>query len=154
MISLALYQPDIPQNTGAAIRLCACLGIGLHIIEPCGFRWDEKKIKHAAMDYYDALSFNRHASWDDFSDFAGGENARRVLLTTKADMSYACFTFRENDILIAGQESAGVPDDVHNACEAAIRVPMKKGLRSLNVITASAMIVGEALRQRKGFAND
>lgn len=147
MLSLALYQPDIPQNTGAAIRLCACLGVRLEVIEPCGFRWDARKIRQSAMDYYDALTLKRHVNWTEFSAHAKQDERRRILMTTKADMPYWDFAFQPNDILIAGRESAGVPDDVHNECEVRVGIPMMAGMRSLNVINASAMILGEALRQ-------
>lgn len=151
MISLALYQPDIPQNTGAAIRLCACLGVALNVIEPCGFRWDVKKIRQSAMDYYDCVELARHVSWDRFSEDVRNKKGRRILMTTKTDIAYTNFTFHEGDVLIAGRESAGVPEDIHQICEARITIPMKPGLRSFNVITASGMILGEGLRQLKGF---
>lgn len=151
MIQLALYQPDIPQNVGAAMRLCACLGVPLHIIEPCGFPWDERKIKTAAMDYYDAASLTRHKSWDTFKGgtmiHCAPTASRIVLLTTKSDHSYTDFTFQDGDILMLGRESAGVPDDVHNAADARVTIAMAPGMRSLNVINAGAMVLGEALRQ-------
>lgn len=150
MIRLALYQPDIPQNTGAAIRLCACLGAGLNIIEPCGFLWDKRKIRQAALDYFDKAAPIRHSSWHRFLEQYQGQQ-RIVLLTTKTDTPYYDFEFRNDDILLAGSESAGVPGDVHNAADARITIPMRSGLRSLNVINASAMILGEALRQTRGF---
>ncbi len=144
-LSLALYQPDIPQNVGAAIRLCACIGAGLEVIEPCGFPWDERKIEAAALDYRAAAALTRHASWEKFL-IAKGER-RIVLMTTKAAWSYTDFVFAPGDILMAGRESAGVPDFVHEAAHGRIMIPMRPGLRSLNVVTASAMILGEALRQ-------
>ena len=144
MIALALYQPDIPQNVGAAIRLCACLGCGLHIIEPCGFPWDVRKIRQSAMDYYDAARLERHGSWEKFREQRRG---RLVLLTTKGAVPYTDFTFQPDDILVAGRESAGVPEDVHNAADARLLIPMRPGFRSLNVINAAAMVLGEALRQ-------
>jgi tRNA (cytidine/uridine-2'-O-)-methyltransferase len=143
-ITLALYQPDIPQNVGAAMRLCACIGCPLDIIEPCGFPWDERKIRQSAMDYYEAARLTRHGSWDKFRE---ARQKRLILMTTKAALPYTDFTFQPGDILLAGRESAGVPDDVHNAADARIFIPMQPGLRSLNVINASAMILGEALRQ-------
>ncbi|MCD8566691.1 MAG: tRNA (cytidine(34)-2'-O)-methyltransferase [Alphaproteobacteria bacterium] len=142
---LSLYQPDIPQNVGAAIRLCACLGLELDIIEPTGFPWDERKIRQSALDYINALTLNRYSSWEKFKDVHTGQ--RIILLSTKAALPYTEFSFRNDDILLAGRESAGVPDDVHNASDARVFIPMRPGLRSLNVITACAMVAGEALRQ-------
>ncbi len=143
-ITLALYQPDIPQNVGAAMRLCACMGCPLDIIEPCGFPWDERKIRQSAMDYYEAAHLTRHSSWDKFRET---QQSRLILMTTKAALPYTDFTFQPGDILLAGRESAGAPENVHNAADARIFIPMQPGLRSLNVINASAMILGEALRQ-------
>lgn len=148
MIDLALYQPDIPQNAGAAIRLCACLGMGLRVIEPCGFPWDDRKIRTAAMDYIDRLTLTRHASWESFRRDTAGR--RIVLLTTKTDISYYDFAFRHGDILLLGRESAGVPADVHEAADTRLTVPMAPGMRSLNVINAAAMVAGETLRQTGG----
>lgn len=151
MISLALYQPDIPQNTGAAIRLCACLGVGLDIIEPCGFRWDKKKIRQSAMDYFDMVDLQKHMNWDAFHTTAKEQGRRIILMTTKADTYHIDYNFRDDDILLAGRESAGVPEDVHRACDARLAIPMQQGLRSFNVITASAMFLNEALRQTQTF---
>lgn len=145
-IRLALYQPDIPQNTGAAMRLCACLGAGLDIIEPCGFPWDERRIRRAGMDYVEAADIRRHESWDAFRGAYGGTR-RLILMTTKAAIPYTDFAFRPDDLLLAGRESAGVPDEVHDAAAARLVIPMRPGLRSLNVVNACAMVVGEALRQ-------
>ncbi len=127
------------------MRLCACLGLGLDIIEPCGFPWDDTKIRRSAMDYIDAVKLTRHDSWDKFQSAYPGQ--RRVLMTTKAAVPYTDFKFQNGDILIAGRESAGVPDDVHNAADGRIFIPMAPGMRSLNVINSAAMIAGEALRQ-------
>ena len=145
---LALYQPDIPQNAGAAMRLCACLGVGMDVIEPCGFLWDDKKIRRSAMDYIDGLDLVRHSSWDVF--LAARTPARLILLTTRGDLPYTKHTFRPDDILLLGRESAGVPQDVHDRADARIIIPMMPGMRSLNVINAAAMVLGEALRQKKG----
>lgn len=145
LIHLALYEPDIPQNVGAAIRLCACLGIPLEIIEPCGFPWDERKVRRAALDYIVRATLSRHASWRAFRE--NHEGARLVLMTTKTDRSYLDFEFLPGDILIAGQESAGVPEDVHHICDARITIPLAPGMRSLNVVNAASMILGEAIRQ-------
>jgi tRNA (cytidine/uridine-2'-O-)-methyltransferase len=147
MISLALYQPDIPQNTGAALRLCACLGVRLEIIEPCGFPWDERKIRQAGMDYIELADYRRHSSWEVFKQEA---NKRRIILmTTKAALPYTDFQFKPDDILLAGRESAGVPEEIHKAVDGRIFIPMAEGARSLNIINASAMILGEALRQTR-----
>lgn len=144
-LRLAFFQPDMPQNTGAAIRLCACLGVGLDIIEPCGFLWKEREFKRTAMDYYTAAAIIRHTGWEKFR--SAYEGRRLVVMTTKAAMPYTDFAFRNDDILIAGRESAGVTDEVLTAADARIVIPMRPGLRSLNVVNASAMILGEALRQ-------
>ena len=150
MLKLALYQPDIPQNTGAAIRLCACLGIGLDIIEPCGFLWDKRKIRNSALDYFDKAEIKRHISWSHFIKNRRDEEKRRIILmTTKAATSYTEFEFIANDIILAGRESSGVPASVHEECDARITIPIQQGMRSMNVINASAMIMGEALRQIK-----
>ena len=152
MISLALYQPDIPQNVGAMMRLSACLGLYLHIIEPCGFPWDDRKIRQAGMDYIDHVRYQRHVSWAAFQAHAGPR--RLILMTTKASVPYPAFSFVSGDILLAGRESSGVPDDVHATVQGRVAIPMKGGLRSLNVVNATAMIVGEALRQTNGFSMD
>lgn len=147
MTSIALYQPDIPQNVGAAIRLAACLGVELHIIEPCGFPWDERKIRQSAMDYIDQLSLLRHSSWE---SFLGAIKGRRLaLLTTKSTQSYYDFNFENGDILLLGRESAGVPEMVHNMVQARLTIPMAGKARSLNVINAASMVLGEAMRQLK-----
>lgn len=148
---LALYQPDIPQNTGAAMRLCACLGVGLDIIEPCGFPWDERKIRRSGMDYITGLDMTRHPGWDSF--LAQRTGRRIILLTTRGDMAYTRFDFRADDILMLGRESAGVPAPVHDRADARLAIPMQPGMRSLNVINAAAMVMGEALRQTGGFGD-
>lgn len=147
-LHLALYQPDIPQNVGAAMRLCACLDVALHIIEPCGFPWDMRKIRQSGMDYVDAIEITRHESWAAFRENQGG---RILLMTTKGAQPYTEFEYKDGDILLAGRESAGVPDHVHEAADARLVIPMKAGIRSLNIINASAMVLGEALRQTDGF---
>lgn len=144
-MKLALFQPDIPQNVGAAIRLCACMDLGLDIIEPCGFPWDKRKIAQSAMDYIDTIDIQKHSSWGKF--VAANSNARLVLMTTKASQNYLDFDFHENDILLAGRESAGVPEHVHEQCNDRIKIEMQKKMRSLNIVNASSMIIGEALRQ-------
>jgi tRNA (cytidine/uridine-2'-O-)-methyltransferase len=142
---LALYQPDMAPNTGTMMRLCACLGVSLDIIEPCGFVFDDRKLKRAAMDYIDHLDYRRHASWDDFRQQAAPR--RLILLTTKADLAYHRFSFQADDILMVGRESAGAPDDVHAAADARILIPMRPEARSLNVALSAAIVVAEALRQ-------
>ncbi len=144
-LRLALYQPDMPTNTGAMMRLCACFRVGLDIIEPCGFVLDDKRLKRVAMDYAERLDYRRHSSWQEFTAQAGEK--RLVLLTTKAATPYHSFDFRPDDILIVGRESAGVPEDVHNRADARLVIPMQEGLRSLNVAMAAAIVVSEALRQ-------
>lgn len=143
-VSLTLYQSDIPQNVGAAMRLCACLGIKLNLIEPFGFLWKEREFKRSAMDYLDLVEYERHMSWD---KFRGQHDGRIILMTTKGAVPYTDFEFQPGDTLMAGRESAGVPDDVHDAVDARIYIPMRGGARSMNVINASSMIMGEALRQ-------
>ena len=151
MVRLALYQPDIPQNTGTLMRLSACLGLGLDLIGPLGFSMDEKRLRRAGMDYLDRLDLTRHDSWERFQADATGRGRRLVLLTTGADTAYGEFAFGPDDILIAGSESAGAPAFVHEAVAARIRVPMVAGMRSLNVAVAMAMVAGEALRQTGAF---
>ncbi len=145
MLNIALYQPDIPQNVGAMIRLCACMHAGLDIIEPASFPWDERKIKQSAMDYLTKVNYHRHSSWQTFFD--AKKDRRIVLMSTKASQPYIDFEFRSNDILLAGSESAGVPETVHEAVDERIFIPMQDGMRSLNIVNATSMILGEALRQ-------
>lgn len=146
---LALFEPDIPQNLGAFIRLSACLKVALDVIEPCGFPVDDKRIRRAAMDYYDLASITRHASWAAFKrDRPAG---RLVLLTTKGASDFPGVAFRADDILLFGRESAGVPEELHDTVDVRLRIPLQKGARSLNVALAAAMVVSEALRQTTGF---
>ncbi|MCB9982228.1 MAG: tRNA (cytidine(34)-2'-O)-methyltransferase [Rhodospirillales bacterium] len=147
MISIALYQPDIPQNVGAMIRLCACMNVGLEVIEPCSFPWNERKIRQSAMDYMASVDIVRHTSWDAFSQ--AHEGRRVVLMSTKAALPYADFKFGGDDILLAGSESAGVPEHVHESVDARVLIPMQAGMRSLNIVNATSMILGEALRQTR-----
>lgn len=149
MLSIALYQPDIPQNVGAMIRLTACLGLDLHIIEPCGFPWNDRKIKQSAMDYMTLVNYERHSSWAVFREQT--KDRRIILMTTKASGAYTDFTFQDGDILLAGRESAGVPEDIHNSVDGRVLIPMYGEARSLNIVNATAMITGEALRQTGGF---
>jgi tRNA (cytidine/uridine-2'-O-)-methyltransferase len=150
---IALYQPDIPQNCGATMRLCSCLGLELDIIEPCGFLLDNRKLKRSGMDYIGNIKPVRHSSWNRFLDTYQGK-ARIILLTTKADMVYTRFKFERDDILLAGQESAGVPDHVLGDIDQALTIPMPGNGRSLNVVNALSMVAGEALRQTEGLVRD
>jgi tRNA (cytidine/uridine-2'-O-)-methyltransferase len=146
---LALFEPDIPQNTGTILRLAACLGVGVDLIEPMGFLLDDRRLKRAGLDYLDSVGLVRHASWERFR--TAHAPGRLVLLTTKAELPYHRFTFRADDILLLGRESAGVPDEVHDAADARLRVPLQAGMRSLNVAVAAALVLGEALRQTDTF---
>ena len=141
---LTLYQPDIPQNAGSLMRLCACLGVAMDIIEPCGFLLSDRNFRRAGMDYRAGLDLTRHESWE---AFRAGRAGRLLLLTTKAAQPYAGFAFKPGDILMVGRESAGVPDSVHDAADARLLIPMRPDMRSLNVAQAAAMVLGEALRQ-------
>jgi tRNA (cytidine/uridine-2'-O-)-methyltransferase len=151
MPSLVLYQPDIPQNAGAMLRLCACLAVEVHVIEPAGFDISDRALKRAGMDYLAHIDPIRHLTWGDFEAWRKREGRRIVLLTTKAAQPYAEFMFAPDDMIMVGRESAGVPDAVHQAADARLLIPMAPGLRSLNVATAAAMVLGEALRQTRGF---
>ena len=148
-IRLALYQPDIAQNAGNMIRTAAGLGVGVDLIEPCGFVLEDKKLKRAGMDYLERAAVIRHASWPAFLQTVSGR--RLILLTTQGAVAYTDFRFQAGDTLVTGTESAGAPDEVHAAAFARVRIPMREGLRSLNVAAAAAMALGEALRQTSGF---
>jgi len=149
---LALFQPDIPQNLGAAIRLCACLGVFMDVIEPCAFPLSDRTLKRAALDYTDQARITLHRCWEDFLLAEARREGRLVLFTTRAAAPYSGFAFAPGDTLLFGRESAGVPDEVHAAAAARLSIPLRHGLRSLNVVTAAAMALGEALRQTGGFA--
>jgi tRNA (cytidine/uridine-2'-O-)-methyltransferase len=144
---IALYEPDIPQNTGTILRLCACLGIEAHIIEPAGFPVTDRAFRRAGMDYLDQVSLTRHESFAAFEEWRARERLSLVLLTTTAERSYLDHTFRDDQILLFGRESAGVPEAVHKAADVRLCVPMHPGMRSVNVAMAAAMVAGEALRQ-------
>lgn len=148
---IALYQPDIPQNAGTVLRLGACLGVAVDIIEPCGFVLSDRRLKRAGMDYLGAAELARHESW---AGFAAIRRGRLVLLTTGGDQAYHRFAFRPDDTLLLGRETAGVPEAVHRACDARLRIPLRPGQRSLNLAVAAAMVLGEALRQTGGFPRD
>lgn len=149
---LALYQPDIPQNTGTILRLAACLGVPVDLIEPMGFAASDRDLKRAGMDYLEAVEISRHLDWEAFRSVTAGRGGRLVLLTTRGDLPYLDFRFGARDVLLLGRESAGVPDEVHRAAAARLRIPMRPGLRSLNVALAAAMVLSEALRQTDGFS--
>jgi tRNA (cytidine/uridine-2'-O-)-methyltransferase len=151
MVALVLYQPDIPQNAGTIMRLCACLGVEVHVIEPAGFDLSDRALRRAGMDYLEHVRLIRHLSWQDFSDWRQQQGRRLVLLTTAATRPYPDFAYADADLLLLGRESAGVPEAVHEAADARLVIPIAAGLRSLNVATAAAMILGEALRQTAGF---
>lgn len=145
---IALFQPDIPQNLGAALRLGACLGVAIDIIEPCGFPLSDRAIARSAMDYGVLAQVTRHSGWKAFREKRSG---RLILFTTKSAEPFQEFRFHENDVLLFGRESAGVPDEVHHAADARLTIPMAPGARSLNIVNAASMVLGEALRQTKGF---
>lgn len=146
---LALYEPDIPQNTGAILRLAACLGVAVDVIEPTGFVMTDRKLRRAGLDYIARTTLKTHRSWRAFDDErrAAASTPRLVLLTTAGETAHIDFRFRPDDILMAGRESEGVPAAVAEACDARIRIPIRSDLRSLNVATALAIVLGEALRQ-------
>lgn len=146
---LALYQPDIPQNAGTILRLAACMAVPVDLIGPAGFVLDDRKLRRAGMDYLDRVALVPHSSWAAFR--AAPAAGRLVLLTTRAGTRYTDFAFRADDTLLLGRESAGVPDEVHEAADARVAIPVAPGLRSLNVAVAAAMALGEALRQTGGF---
>ena len=146
-MQIALFQPDTPQNTGTILRLCACLDVAAHIIEPAGFPVSDRHFRRAGMDYLDQVTIMRHDSWPKFEQWRNEAGYRLVLLTTRGTSSYLDYRYGADDILLLGRESAGVPDEVVNAADAALVIPIKAGLRSLNVAMAAAMALGEALRQ-------
>lgn len=144
---LALFQPDIPQNTGAILRLAACFGLPVDIIEPCGFALDDRRLRRSGMDYLEHVQLQRHRSWEAYQAARHGRSGRLVLLTTKGAVPHTECRFETSDSLLLGRESAGVPDEVHAAADLRIRIPMRQGLRSLNVAMAAAIVAGEAMRQ-------
>ncbi len=147
---IALYQPDIPQNTGTILRLCACLDVEAHIIEPAGFPVSDRHFRRAGMDYLDQVTILRHESWAKFQEWRAGTPCRLILFTTKASRPYLDQDYNAGDMLLFGRESAGVPDDVHDAADERLVVPIAPGMRSLNVAMTVAMALGEALRQTRG----
>ncbi len=151
-MQVALYEPDIAQNTGTILRLAACLDVAAHIIEPAGFPVSDRAFRRAGMDYLDQVRLTRHASWDAFAQWRRASGLRLVLMTTGATRSYLDHRFTTDDVVLFGRESSGVPEAVHDAADARLTIPMRAGLRSLNVAMACAMVVGEALRQTRPTA--
>ncbi len=146
-MQIALFQPDIPQNTGTILRTCACLDLAAHIIEPAGFAVSDRLFRRAGMDYIDHVALTRHDSWSRFEDWRRERGHRLFLFTTRGSASYLDFRYDAADVLLFGRESKGVPDEVVAAADARLKIPLRGGLRSLNVAVAAAMAVGEALRQ-------
>jgi tRNA (cytidine/uridine-2'-O-)-methyltransferase len=151
---LALLELDIPQNTGTILRLAACLGVEAHIIEPAGFPVSDRAFRRAGMDYLDHVTVVRHAAWSAFEGWRKAERLRLILFTTRGETSYLDHAYARSDVLLFGRESAGVPETVHRAADARLRIPMRLGLRSLNVAMAAAMALGEAIRQTGGSFSD
>ena len=147
MLRLALYQPDIPQNTGTMLRMAACLGLAVEIVEPAGFDVSDRHLRRSGLDYLDHVPITRHRSWEAFEAWRREAGLRLVLATTAGAVPYTAFAFGERDCIMVGRESAGVPETVHASADARVFVPMRAGLRSLNVAVSAAMIVGEAIRQ-------
>ncbi len=152
MLRLALYQPDIPQNTGTLLRMAACLGLAVEIIEPAGFDVSDRHLRRSGLDYLDHVALTRHRSWAAFEEWRRGAGIRLVLATTAGALPHTDFAYRDGDCLLMGRESAGVPEAVHAAADARVVVPIRAGMRSLNVAVAAALVVGEALRQTGGFS--
>ena len=146
-MQIALFQPDIPQNTGTILRLCACLGVAAHIIEPAGFVTSDRHFRRSGMDYLDHVTLTRHDSWSKFEQWRNEAGSRLVLFTTRGAGSYLDFRYQEDDVLLFGRESAGVTDEVAATADARLVIPISPALRSLNVAMAAAMALGEALRQ-------
>lgn len=148
---LALFQPDIPQNAGAMMRLAACLGVAVDIVGPAGFLVSDRAFRRAGLDYLDHVEIVRHVSFAAFEDERRRQGRRLLLLTTRAERPHLDVDYRPDDVLMTGRESSGAPDDVHDAADVRLRVPMRPGLRSLNVAVAAAIVLGEALRRTDGF---
>jgi len=148
---IALYEPDIPQNTGAIIRICSCLGADLEIIEPCGFLFNDKRFKRVVMDYMDEKMIKCYRDYNEF--FESKKNQRVILMTTKASVPYATFNFKINDTILFGRESAGVPEKIHTLINNKLKIPMINNKRSLNIASSVAIILAENLRQNKFFNN-
>jgi tRNA (cytidine/uridine-2'-O-)-methyltransferase len=150
-LAIALYEPDIPQNSGTITRLAACLGLDMHFVGPAGFDTSERAFRRAGLDYVDHVRLVNHVTFEEFDAWRKAEGRRLVLLSTKAETIYTGFGFEPNDVLLCGRESSGVPEAVHAAADFRVRVPLRPHLRSLNVAVSVAMVAGEALRQTGGF---
>ncbi len=148
---IALYQPEIAGNLGTILRTCACLDVPVDIIEPCGFPFSDRSLKRAGMDYFEHVQYARHADWNAFRATIDSRDTRIILLSSKANDPYFGFAYRKNDILLFGSEGAGVPLAVHDQCDGRITIPMKPGMRSLNLAVSAGMALGEALRQTGQF---
>lgn len=144
---IVLYKPDIPQNVGAILRLCACFGYELHIIEPCGFPLDDKRLRRAGMDYIEHVKLIRHGSWETFCVYRAAHTGRILALTTKASVPYTDMTYIKDDYLLMGQEGSGLPEEIHASVDARLIIPMQEGVRSLNVAMSTAIVAAEAKRQ-------
>ncbi|KZL18040.1 tRNA (cytidine(34)-2'-O)-methyltransferase [Pseudovibrio axinellae] len=151
MPDIALYQPDIPQNTGTLLRLAACMDVTVHLIEPAGFPLSDHALKRAGMDYIERAKLQRHLDWESFRAWQLAEKRRLILMTTKGARSYTQFAFKKDDLILMGRESSGVPEDVHQVADARLLIPMKNGMRSLNMAVSTGMVLGEALRQTDCF---
>ena len=148
---VALFEPDIPQNTGNIFRLSACWGVEIDIIGPTGFIFDDKRFKRSSMDYFEHVKYRKHLDWKSFKNWSSENNYRLILLTTRADTKFYNFEFQKKDILLFGRESAGVPDYIHRELKLKLLIPMRKGIRSINLSSSVAIVLGEALRQIKLF---
>jgi tRNA (cytidine/uridine-2'-O-)-methyltransferase len=153
-VRIALYEPDIPQNTGTILRLAACLGVEAHIIEPAGFPTSDRAFRRAGMDYLNQVALARHPSWEAFEAWRRAQGERLILFSTGADRCYLDHAYRPGDILLFGRESSGVPEAVHRAADSRLVIPMRPGLRSINVAMVAAMALGEAMRQTNGFRHE
>lgn len=151
MPDIALYQPDIPQNTGTILRLAACLGVTVHIIEPAGFPLSDSALKRAGMDYLERAAMKRHINFDSFEAWRNEQNRRLLLLTTKTDQAYTDHAYHRSDILLMGRESTGAPQEIHALADHRLTIPMAESMRSLNVAVSAGMVIGEALRQTNAF---
>ena len=148
---IALYEPDIPQNTAAIIRTCSCLGAMIEIIEPCGFMFNDKRFKRVVMDYLDEKMIKFYSNDKEFFEFKKKENERIILMTTKASVSYSSFNFKINDTILFGRESSGVPEEIHKLVDNRIKIPLMSGKRSLNIASSVAIVLAESMRQNKIF---
>ncbi|KZK77169.1 tRNA (cytidine(34)-2'-O)-methyltransferase [Pseudovibrio sp. Ad46] len=151
MPDIALYQPDIPQNTGTLLRLAACMDVTVHLIEPAGFPLSDHALKRAGMDYIERAKLQRHMDWESFREWQLAEKRRLILMTTKGSRPYTQFAFKKEDLILMGRESSGVPEDIHQVADARLLIPMKNGMRSLNMAVSTGMVLGEALRQTDCF---